>query len=221
MELLQFEKAGLKAGQKGGQDHEFARMQKPIKEKYQEDAESAKITLRAKGSQVDEGPWPVTSISAGRSWPLKPIMASVVRAPGLLGRYPLRRVAGCSQITAQMVAEAIGLEFQKIEAHVEGDLDLRGTFGIEPGGAGRFYRDPLRLEVEGDVAAGGGGFVSAKGRAVLRGFVDSEATARRPHVALAPRRHASKELRPRPEDGRGRTEAKGTGGMAALLECKE
>lgn len=127
-------------------------LQKPIKEKYQQDADSAKITLRAKGSQVDEGAL-ACSVDIGRA-----IMAAQahhgVGGPGTgacSGDILLAALAGCSQITAQMVAEAMGLEFEKIEVHVEGDLDLRGTLGISREVPVGFTEIRLRLEVQGDV----------------------------------------------------------------------
>jgi uncharacterized OsmC-like protein len=42
----------------------------------------------------------------------------------------LGALAACAQITCQMVATAMGIPFTRIEATVQGDLDLRGTLGI-------------------------------------------------------------------------------------------
>lgn len=126
-------------------------IQKPIKEKYQQDAESAKITLRAKGSQVGETAL-ACNVDIGRA-----IMAAEahygVGGPGTgacSGDLLLAALAGCSQITAQMVAEAMGLSFRKIEVHVEGDLDLRGTLGVSREVPVGFTDIRLRIEVDGD-----------------------------------------------------------------------
>jgi uncharacterized OsmC-like protein len=43
----------------------------------------------------------------------------------------LGALAACSQITCQMVADAMGLEVRDIRVTVEGDLDLRGTLGVD------------------------------------------------------------------------------------------
>jgi uncharacterized OsmC-like protein len=43
----------------------------------------------------------------------------------------LGALAACAQITCQMVAAAMGVEVRKIEVTVEGDLDLRGTLGVD------------------------------------------------------------------------------------------
>lgn len=128
-------------------------LQQPIKEKYQRDAEAAKITLKAKGSQVGETAL-ACNIDIGRA-----IMEAEahhgVGGPGTgacSGDLLLAALAGCSQITAQMVAEAMDLKFRKIEVHVEGDLDLRGTLGISRDVPVGFTDIRLRIEVDGDVS---------------------------------------------------------------------
>jgi uncharacterized OsmC-like protein len=47
------------------------------------------------------------------------------------GDLLLGALAACAQITCQMVAEAMGLEVTDIAVTVEGDLDLRGTLGVD------------------------------------------------------------------------------------------
>lgn len=127
-------------------------VQKPIKEKYQQEPDAAKITLRAKGSEVNDGPI-ACNVDIGRA-----IMAaqahSGVGGPGsgaCSGDLLLGALAACSQITAQLVAEAMGLPLTKIEVTVEGDLDLRGTLGVSREAPVGFSDIRLSLEVEGDV----------------------------------------------------------------------
>lgn len=128
-------------------------LQKPIKEKYSQEPEAAKITLRAKGSEVDEGAL-ACSVDIGRA-----IMAaqahSGVGGPGTgacSGDLLLGALAACSQITAQLVAEAMGLPVRNIEVSVEGDLDLRGTLGISRDVPVGFSAIRLHLEVDGDIS---------------------------------------------------------------------
>jgi uncharacterized OsmC-like protein len=47
------------------------------------------------------------------------------------GDLLLGALAACAQITTQMVAEAMGIKTEKIQITVEGDLDLKGTLGID------------------------------------------------------------------------------------------
>jgi uncharacterized OsmC-like protein len=46
------------------------------------------------------------------------------------GDLLLGALAACAQITCQMVAGAMGIETERIEVVVEGELDLAGTMGI-------------------------------------------------------------------------------------------
>ena len=46
------------------------------------------------------------------------------------GDLLLGALAACAQLTCQMVATSMGIEFDRIEVEVEGDLDLRGTLGV-------------------------------------------------------------------------------------------
>jgi uncharacterized OsmC-like protein len=78
-------------------------VQRPLKEKYRSEPGSSRITLRARGSQTDA-----------------PIACS--------GDLLLGALAACAQVTCQMVAQAMGIEVERIE--VEGDLDLAGTLGL-------------------------------------------------------------------------------------------
>jgi uncharacterized OsmC-like protein len=106
-------------------------VQEPLKERYKQDAEAAKITLTARGSTTDA---PVScSIDIGRA--IYEAQAHTgVGGPGTAacsGDLLLGALAACAQLTCQMVAEAKGIETTKIGVTVEGDLDLRGTLGID------------------------------------------------------------------------------------------
>lgn len=127
-------------------------LQKPIKEKYREDENAAKITLRAKGSEVNDGPI-ACSVDIGRAI-LAAQAHSGVGGPGTgacSGDLLLGALAACSQITAQMVAEAMGLAVRSIETLVEGDLDLRGTLGVDRDAPVGFTDIRLTYQVEGDI----------------------------------------------------------------------
>ena len=49
----------------------------------------------------------------------------------MLGDLLLGALAACAQITCQMVAAAMGIATRRIGVSVEGDLDLRGTLGLD------------------------------------------------------------------------------------------
>src|SRR6476469_4395455 len=106
-------------------------MQKPLKEQYRREPASSRITLKAHGRQTDA---PIAcSVDLGRA--IYDAQAhSGVGGSGTgacSGDLLLGALAACAQITCQMVAEAMGLAVNDIAVTVEGDLDLRGTLGID------------------------------------------------------------------------------------------
>lgn len=126
--------------------------QEPIKKSYSEDPNQAKITLKAKGSQVNEGDMSC-SVDIGRAI-MEAQAHSGVGGPGTgacSGDLLLGALAGCTQLTAQLVAEAMGLAVRSIDVVVEGDLDLRGTLGIDREVPVGFTDIRLNLHVEGDI----------------------------------------------------------------------
>jgi uncharacterized OsmC-like protein len=109
---------------------EFLRMQKPLKERYRSKPGSSRITLAAKASQQDT---PVAcSVDIGRAVYEAQAHVGVGGAgtAACSGDLLLGALAACAQVTCQMVAEAMGIETERIEVEVEGELDLAGTLGI-------------------------------------------------------------------------------------------
>src|SRR6476620_4930021 len=104
-------------------------IQQPIKDRYREEPEAARITLRATGTTL-EGAMSC-SIDIGRA------LYSAEAHPGVggpgsaacSGDLLLGALAACAQLTCQMVAANMGLENMGVSVTVEGDLDLRGTLG--------------------------------------------------------------------------------------------
>src|SRR4051812_38188234 len=121
--------------------------QAPIKDRYREDPGEARITLTATASETDT---PVAcSVEAGQAIQAAQAHAGV-GGPGTAacsGDLLLGALAACAQVTCQMVATAMGLEVERIEAVAEGDLDLRGTLGIDGARVG-FETIRLRLELD-------------------------------------------------------------------------
>src|SRR6185312_10608727 len=106
-------------------------MQEPLKAGYRADPDSGRITLVARGGQGEE---PVAcSVDLGRAIHEAQAHAGVGGAGtgACSGDMLLGALAACAQITCQMVATAMGLEVRSIGVVVEGDLDLRGTLGVD------------------------------------------------------------------------------------------
>ena len=64
------------------------------------------------------------------------------------GDLLLGALAACAQLTCQMVASASGIEARSIEVAVEGDLDLRGTLGIDREVSAGFEAIRMRFEID-------------------------------------------------------------------------
>jgi uncharacterized OsmC-like protein len=122
-------------------------MQRPLKEKYRSEPGSSRITLRARGSQTDT---PIScSVDIGRAVYEAQAHAGVGGAgtAACSGDLLLGALAACAQVTCQMVAEAMGIETERIEVEVEGDLDLAGTLGVSKEVPVGFERIRTRFEV--------------------------------------------------------------------------
>ena len=130
-------------------------VQKPLKEKYLSDPGSSRVTLRAQGSQTDT---PIScSVDIGRAVYEAQAHAGVGGAgtAACSGDLLLGALAACAQVTCQMVAEAMGIETERIEVEVEGNLDLAGTLGVSKDEPVGFERIRTRFNIVAPEAAEG------------------------------------------------------------------
>jgi uncharacterized OsmC-like protein len=105
-------------------------LQQPLKEQYRADPNTAAITLRADGAQADA---PIAcSVDLGRAVYEAQAHTGVGGAgtAACSGDLLLGALAACAQLTCQMVATSMGIDANRIQVSVEGDLDLRGTLGL-------------------------------------------------------------------------------------------
>jgi uncharacterized OsmC-like protein len=122
--------------------------QQPLKERYREDPSASRITLHAGGAQTGA---PITcSVDIGRA--LYEAQAHPgVGGPGTgacSGDLLLGALAACAQLTCQMVATAMEIPVRDIKVQVDGDLDLRGTLGIDRDVGAGFQAIRLNFEVD-------------------------------------------------------------------------
>ena len=105
-------------------------VQRPLKKKYRDEPGSSRITLEAKASEQD------TTISCSVDVGQAVYEAEAHAGVGGTGEVAcsgdllLGALAACAQVTCQMVAEAMGIEAERIEVTVTGEMDLAGTMGI-------------------------------------------------------------------------------------------
>ena len=105
--------------------------QRPLKERYREEPGEAQITLSARGGSAEEVV--ACSVDLGRA------IQEAQAHPGVggagtgacSGDLLLGALAACAQLTCQMVATAMDIPVRDIAVHVDGDLDLRGTLGMD------------------------------------------------------------------------------------------
>jgi uncharacterized OsmC-like protein len=131
----------------------FLQKQKPLKEKYRNEPDSSRITLAAKASQQNT---PVScSVDIGRVVYEAQAHVGVGGAgtAACSGDLLLGALAACAQVTCQMVAEAMGVETERIEVEVEGELDLAGTLGVSKEAPVGFDRITTRFDVSAPTAS--------------------------------------------------------------------
>ena len=125
-------------------------LQQPLKERYRSDPSTSRITLTARGAEAAGGAPVTCSVDLGRA--LYEAQAHPgVGGPGTgacSGDLLLGALAACAQLTCQMVATAMGLDVRRIEVVVDGDLDLRGTLGIDREVSAGFQAIRLRFEID-------------------------------------------------------------------------
>ena len=125
-------------------------MQAPIKERYKSDPKSAVITLTARGSIENEG---ITcKVETGRAI----AMAGLHPATGgsglelCSGDMLLEALAACAGVTLKSVSTAIEVPLKAGHVTAEGDLDFRGTLGVDKEAPVGFAEIRLRFDVDTD-----------------------------------------------------------------------
>ena len=127
-------------------------LQRPLKAAYRDEPAKARLTLTARASQLP-GDALSCSVDLGRAIYEAGAHTGVGGhgTAACSGDLLLGALAACTQITAQMVAEALGLRVEHLDVKVEGDLDLRGTLGVDPQVPVGFQAIRATVEVAGDL----------------------------------------------------------------------
>jgi uncharacterized OsmC-like protein len=108
---------------------ELRQLQAPLKQRYREQPEAARITLSARGS-LDEG---ITcSVETGKAL-VQAGLHPATGGDGLMacsGDMLLQALAACAGVTLRAVSTALGIPVHGGTVVAEGDLDFRGTLGV-------------------------------------------------------------------------------------------
>ena len=126
-------------------------MQAPLKARYREDPDAAVITLRA-DAELDAGAVSC-SVETGRAL----VEAGLHPASGgdgslaCSGDMLLEALVACAGVTLRAVAVNRGIDVDG-RVSAEGDLDFRGTMGVDPGAPVGFRAIRLRFELDSDAS---------------------------------------------------------------------
>ncbi len=109
---------------------ELKTIQAPLKSKYRDNPNSALITLKAAG-QLGEGI--SCKVSTGKAM-VEAGLHPATGGNGMMacsGDLLLEALVACAGVTLSAVATAIGVEISDGVIRAEGDLDFRGTLGVD------------------------------------------------------------------------------------------
>jgi uncharacterized OsmC-like protein len=106
-------------------------LQTPIKDKYRADPEAAVITLRAQGTLDDQHI--ACKVETGRALAVAGLHPATGGSGAELcsGDMLLEALVACAGVTLKAVATALEIPLRRGEVKAEGDLDFRGTLGVD------------------------------------------------------------------------------------------
>ncbi len=129
---------------------ELKSIQAPIKERYRDQPETAVVTLRAEGQLGDDIS---CSVQTGRAL-VEAGLHPATGGDGLLacsGDMLLQALAACAGVTMRSVATALGINAVGT-VRAEGDLDFRGTLGVDKYTRVGFSDIRLSFDLESDAS---------------------------------------------------------------------
>lgn len=130
---------------------ELKETQAPIKAKYRDDPEAAVVTLKAEGRM---GQGVTCKVDTGRAL----VEAGLHPATGGSGVHAcsgdmlLEALVACAGVTLNAVATALELPLRDATVRAEGDLDFRGTLGVDREAPVGFRTIRLAFDIDGDLS---------------------------------------------------------------------
>jgi uncharacterized OsmC-like protein len=127
---------------------ELRALQAPLKDRYKQDPATAAATLKASGTLG------LDKITCNVATPRGPIEAGLHPATGGDGRFAcsgdmlLEALVGCAGVTLAAVATAMNIPIRGGTVTAEGDLDFRGTLGVNKDVPVGFKEIRLRFQLD-------------------------------------------------------------------------
>jgi len=163
------------------QADELRELQRPLKQRYRDDPAAAVVTLRAEG-RVGEGI--SCSVRTGRAF-VEAGLHPATGGDGALacsGDMLLEALVACAGVTLSAVATALGIEVRGGTVRAEGDLDFRGTLGVDREAPVGFREIRMAIDLDTDADAER---VATLTRLTERYCVVFQTLAARPALSLA------------------------------------
>jgi uncharacterized OsmC-like protein len=125
-------------------------LQAPIKDKYRSDPDAAVITLRAQGTLDDQHI--ACKVETGRALAVAGLHPATGGSGAELcsGDMLLEALVACAGVTLKAVATALEIELRTGTVKAEGDLDFRGTLGVDKAAPVGFRAIRLAFELDTD-----------------------------------------------------------------------
>src|ERR1700742_1517745 len=125
-------------------------VQGPLKERYRSEPEAAQVTLSAEGSLGDGVS---CSVQTGRALAEAGLHPATGGDGTLLcsGDMLLEALVACAGVTLRAVATSLELPVSTGRVRAEGDLDFRGTLGVDRDAPVGFTAIRLSFELDGDL----------------------------------------------------------------------
>ncbi|WP_375461011.1 OsmC family protein [uncultured Enterovirga sp.] len=127
-------------------------MQAPFKDRYRSEPESAIVTLKAEGT-LEEGSI-ACKVETGRALAVAGLHPAT-GGSGLelcSGDMLLEALVACAGVTLKAVATALGITLREGRVRAEGDLDFRGTLGVDKAAPVGFRSIRLAFDLDTDAA---------------------------------------------------------------------
>jgi uncharacterized OsmC-like protein len=127
-------------------------LQAPLKDRYRKEPEAAVITLKAKGS-LDEGI--SCKVETGHTIALAGLHPATGGSGMELcsGDMLLGALVACSGVTLRAVSTALGIVVRSGTVEAEGDLDFKGTLGVDKEAPVGFKSIRLKFNLDTDAPA--------------------------------------------------------------------
>ena len=128
---------------------ELRALQAPLKERYKTEPEAAMITLSANG-ELGEGV--ACSVQASRAIAVAVLHPATGGDGSLLcsGDMLLEALVACAGVTLRAVSTSLGISVTSGRVRAEGDLDFRGTLGVDRAAPVGFSAIRLSFELNTD-----------------------------------------------------------------------